>query len=136
MTTTDTKERPILFNADMVRAILDGPKTETRRVVKLRGDDGRRWSAAHRPQQWGESDFAWIDLADPCGTYPTLINCPYGVPGDRLWVRETFRASGIFPNKSERQVCLVYRAGGESQVDINATWHQYYDSENSQGVAD
>ena len=53
------KERPILFSGEMVRAILDGRKKQTRRVVKL-------------------------------ATFPNIFKCPYGKPGDRLWVRETF----------------------------------------------
>ena len=68
------KERPIIFSGPMVRAILDGRKTQTRRAVK--------------PQPlWVASPgvpFKTMD-ADPKGT----INCPYGQPGDRLWVRES-----------------------------------------------
>lgn len=70
-----TKERPILFSAQMVRAILDGRKTQTRRVIN--------------PQPIWVADpsvpFKTTD-ADPKG----IINCPYGKTGDRLWVRETF----------------------------------------------
>ena len=56
------KERPIIFSGEMVRAILDGRKTQTRRVIK--------------PQ--------------PLRDYAELRSrCPHGVPGDRLWVRET-----------------------------------------------
>jgi hypothetical protein len=56
------KERPILFSGPMVRAILDGSKTQTRRTFK--------------------------------GTTEHRSICPYGAPGDRLWVRETF-AQGV-----------------------------------------
>ena len=70
-------ERPILFSAPMVRAILEGRKTMTRRVVK--------------PQP------IWV--GDPCVPFKTpdadpkgIIRCPYGQPGDRLWVRETWSA--------------------------------------------
>lgn len=69
------KERPILFSGPMVRAILDGRKTQTRRVVK--------------PQPIWVYDCSVPVLttdADP----NAAIRCPYGVPGDRLWVRETF----------------------------------------------
>ena len=63
------KERPILFSAPMVRAILDGTKTQTRRVVKDRH----------------------IDAAPPACFFQWLRErCPYGKPGDRLWVRETW----------------------------------------------
>jgi hypothetical protein len=68
------KERPILFSGPMVRAILAGRKTQTRRIVKpgiVRYDNGD-WP-------WGAEK-----ALNPGGL------CPYGNPGDRLWVRETF----------------------------------------------
>lgn len=69
------KERPILFSGPMVRAILDGRKTQTRLVVKL-NLSGR---AELYGMQWHIDD-------------PNVFNaCPYGIPGDRLWVRETWK---------------------------------------------
>ncbi len=68
------KERPILFSAPMVRAILDGSKTQTRRVVK---GAALEWLA--------DGMFTPEFVADP-GNHL----CPHGLPGDRLWVRETF----------------------------------------------
>ncbi|EPO7863153.1 TPA: hypothetical protein ACVGMO_001172 [Pseudomonas aeruginosa] len=72
------KERPILFTGPMVRAILEGRKTVTRRVVKP------------------PPDFLG-SMVDPNTPFKTLdaglharITCPYGEPGDRLWVRETW----------------------------------------------
>ena len=77
------KERPILFSAPMVRALLAGQKTQTRRMVKCRypweiqeDDDGKLWPWHPDYVTGGEWD-GWVD-------------CPYGQPGDRLWVRETF----------------------------------------------
>ncbi|HEK0073075.1 TPA: hypothetical protein SMO17_005166 [Pseudomonas aeruginosa] len=74
------KERPILFTGPMVRAILEGRKTVTRRVVT--------------PQP----DFLG-SMVDPNTPFETLdaglharITCPYGEPGDRLWVREAWAA--------------------------------------------
>lgn len=61
------KERPIIFSAPMVRAILSGAKTQTRRIVKN----------AHMMTVDGELG-------------PIAALCPFGQPGDRLWVRETF----------------------------------------------
>ena len=84
------KEKPILFSAPMVRAILDGRKTVTRRVVKPQpAGEIRR----------GEPDFNhWIDTKywerqnqkENRGIGTRGFACPYGQPGDRLWVRETF----------------------------------------------
>ena len=75
------KERPIIFSAPMVRALLSGEKTQTRRAMKLKPhqqieerDDGTPWPWMHD----GERDAdAWL-------------SCPYGQPGDRLWVRESW----------------------------------------------
>lgn len=78
------RERPILFSAPMVRAILEGRKTQTRRVVKLQPASGVRLSP-----------FVPSGLEDGHGYG---LNCPYGVPGDRLWVREThWRFTGCPP---------------------------------------
>lgn len=84
------KERPILFSAPMVRAIMAGTKTQTRRVVKPQpersGDGVLMWGASHRGMRFGVEG---MDV--PPGV---LVRCPYGQPGDRLWVRETFYAWG------------------------------------------
>lgn len=82
---TATKERPILFSGDSIRAILDGKKTVTRRVVKGRDP---RWEVDDR-----EDGRLWPYY--PCYVYaepqPIDLQCPYGEPGDRLWVREAWR---------------------------------------------
>lgn len=76
---SQAKERPILFSAPMVRAILAGTKTQTRRAVKpqpRRVDGGVPFGDAP----------AWAH-AEPGSM---MMRCPYGKRGDRLWVRETF----------------------------------------------
>lgn len=80
------KERPILFNAEMVNAILEGRKTQTRRVIK---DETKE--SLEIGYQRGES-FA---LDDPRSKDCKYIQsfCPLGEIGDRLWVRETFTDS-------------------------------------------
>ncbi len=95
------KEKPILFSAPMVRAILEGRKTQTRRIVK--------------PQPLWVADpsvpFKTADC-DPRG----IIRCPYGQPGDRIWVRETWAYHPDFPEATHR---AIYRAekGVENDVD-------------------
>lgn len=88
------RERPILFSAAMVRAILDGRKTQTRRVVKpqyVQGPWSVRPSAA--PQFAGHSHDWWLpDATMPAAAFP---KCPYGRSGDRLWVRETLSATHL-----------------------------------------
>lgn len=77
--------RGILFSAPMVRAILAGSKTQTRRIVK---------------QQPAHYDTP-SDLA-------SKLICPYGAPGDRLWVRETFMDLGA---------CFLYRADATAEQE-------------------
>jgi|WetSurMetagenome_2_1015567.scaffolds.fasta_scaffold83267_3 hypothetical protein len=79
------KERPILFSDPMVRAILDGRKTQTRRVVKPQPNIPSRgkWCGTTHA---GSSNCPYC----PPNFDPLLTVCPYGQPGDRLWVRETW----------------------------------------------
>lgn len=96
------KERPILFSSAMVRALLDGRKTQTRRIIKTMNNNrlevkvGGKWRQIH--------------AADP------NLPCPYGQPGDRLWVRETF---GVLDADHQTPDCKCYykadcREGSES----------------------
>jgi len=103
--TTAVKERPILFSAPMVRAILEGRKTQTRRVVKpqpayagiekfvfethpfapsaLKGTPAAGMNLAKEGKTWLAEDW--------CGNIVGVLgDAPYGLPGDRLWVRETW----------------------------------------------
>jgi hypothetical protein len=79
-------ERPIPFSAPMVRAILAGTKTQTRRVVK-----GWPLELLSTPANFTPEYVA----------HPENKACPYGRPGDRLWVRETHMDLGA---------CYIYRA--------------------------
>ena len=111
------KERSILFNGEMVRAILEGRKTQTRRVVK--------------PQPlWVYDNKVPVKTedADPKGA----IKCPYGQPGDRLWVRETFMGplideDGDYSNGYHSPEFCEYRADGgpaPEWVDMDGENHQ------------
>jgi hypothetical protein len=77
------KERPIIFSSEMVKAILDGRKSVTRRVVKLR-DPSQTYSVF--------GDDGWPESANEAGEW-NKDRCPHGQPGDRLWVRESWRRS-------------------------------------------
>lgn len=106
------KERPIIFSAEMVRAILDGKKTMTRRVVK--------------PQPHKKCSQAWISPDNTLRfTRPTLskdichesdsVRNPYGKVGDRLWVRETWIQGYDDPlieseGDDENAVSIIYKA--------------------------
>ncbi|HBT3020253.1 TPA: hypothetical protein MBF03_001569 [Klebsiella pneumoniae] len=93
------KERGMIFNGEMVRAILDGRKTQTRRIMKpqpkpSKSRPGDFWFSSKKL----ESMVHVSDLApgnSPIADYHLFIQehcCPFGAVGDRIWVRETFAA--------------------------------------------
>jgi len=88
MSTTETKvkERPILFSGPMVRAILEGRKTQTRRIVNL--DRAYHDCGRHEIMEWRNQNGFWFGLYE-WNTVASL-QCPYGNVGERLWVRETW----------------------------------------------
>jgi len=101
------KERPMLFNGAMVRAILDGSKTQTRRAIcpypELTDGSGFKWKKA----MYGRG-------ADHAETLRNLArNCPYGKPGDRIWVRERTRVIRKCRPGHAPQCEVVYEADGE-----------------------
>ena len=101
------KEHPILFSAPMVRAILDGSKTQTRRVIKPQP----LWEEP--PGQSNTDPQLWCGRYI-CGDGAEIDErtCPYGVPGDRLWIRETWAIHPRFDT-------ILYRADSESFGDAN-----------------
>ncbi|ECJ2264063.1 hypothetical protein FNH73_15745 [Salmonella enterica subsp. salamae] len=93
------KERGMIFNGEMVRAILDGRKTQMRRPFNWKRqpamemaerDDGSLWPWAEDCERGGDIWFA----------------CPFGEVGDRIWLRETFRVH----SRATDVDTLVYRA--------------------------
>lgn len=84
------KERPILFSGPMVRALRDGSKTQTRRACKPQPIADARFVGGHRLPATKRSPGQEISVEAPY----VHIACPYGQPGDRLAVRETFYAWG------------------------------------------
>jgi hypothetical protein len=103
------KERGILFSKPMILALLAGRKTQTRRLVK---DQSILVDGGGQPftQRWDKGEEV---------NWRTDVRCPYGVPGDRLWVRETFIA-GMF-NGGERK-WVRYRATDEKEVPSGTKW--------------
>jgi hypothetical protein len=106
---TPMKEHPLIFSAPMVRAIIDGRKTQTRRLVKIPTDAEVDGTGNH-----GKVLFA-SRSNQPTGTIK--ISCPYGIPGHRLWVREGFWIAdyyswGTLPSGDEMSPqSLVHRDG-------------------------
>jgi hypothetical protein len=96
------KSRPILFSAPMVNAILGGRKKMTRRLVKLPEKDGS-----------GSNRYVFSDKAGK----DRLIDCPYGRPGDRLIVRETWAAPHQYDHLPPRLI------PHEARIHYAATEH-------------
>lgn len=108
-------DRPILFNGAMVRAILAGKKTQTRRAIKPQpaNDPTRHHPIA--PYDNGSGGWNWVLAATGHGTGDPF-SCPFGQPGDQLWVRETFGYRAQFFERDAAAVGpVVYRADGEDQ---------------------
>ncbi|ATR00063.1 TPA: morphogenetic protein [Klebsiella pneumoniae] len=110
-------ERGMIFNGEMVRAILDVRKTQTRRIVK--GTDG----AVKFCKEWdinGEEIFVVLDEKDHTGMNPVLgaISCPFGGVGDRIWVRETWARYNIDQNSHD----IAYRATTPADWPEEGRW--------------
>lgn len=119
---TVVKERDILFSAPMVRAILDGRKTQTRRLIDL--------SKLHHSgrQLWDVSSFAerlWCLNNDP--GHLLGVDCPFGPVGRKLWVKENF---WIDTRDRERQVTYAATPEisklkkGKKLVDVGKPRHE------------
>jgi hypothetical protein len=100
-------EKPILFSGEMVRAILDGRKTQTRRVMKP------------QPRQ----------LENHIAIKNRKRHCPYGKPGDLLWVRETWASHEYMDDtrpsdftKSAQMLPLWYRANNQMYNFNQGKW--------------
>ncbi len=115
-----TKERPILFNSEMVRAILDDRKTMTRRVLKPQPIWGEEQGLQAVGWKWKTKKVglsAWPDIDDflcELGQH-----CPYGKVGDLLWCKETWMLynhmgtfTGSIPKQPPKDLYVGYKADG------------------------
>ncbi|GAL60332.1 hypothetical protein EV102420_36_00070 [Pseudescherichia vulneris NBRC 102420] len=98
-------ERGMIFNSEMVRAILDGRKTQTRRIIKPQRV-GDAWSVkeTQSPMSARHTHDWWLPTATR--PYSALPSCPFGIVGDRIWVREAFRVMGCATDVAR----LMYKA--------------------------
>ncbi|HBS6049020.1 hypothetical protein [Klebsiella pneumoniae] len=94
-------ERGMIFNGEMVRAILDGRKTQTRRIMAPQPADDIERSAFPNPDAIG-----WKSSLKHKYGSTTAHFCPFGAIGDRIWVRETFRVH----SRATDVATLVYKA--------------------------
>jgi hypothetical protein len=114
------KYRPVLFSGPMVRALLAGTKTQTRRVVKPQPifyGENSPFARAINPEIIGKP---WMPVG---GVYQDRWPCKYGSIGDRLWVRETWRCFGGREYEYQKhQGSIRYRADAEPVEAICNEW--------------
>lgn len=136
----------MIFNGEMVRAILDGRKTQTRRPIKWKQtrfteigerEDGSKWP-------WSEDADRACDFWHPC---------PFGAVGDRIWVRETWATLGNedgccvdwndnLCKGDEREAARIYRASCEQRpgdyglwsIPDNAYWKPHTENKKFEGA--
>ncbi|WP_354690920.1 hypothetical protein [Phytobacter sp. RSE-02] len=137
------KERGLIFNAEMVRAILDGRKTQTRRIAKLSHERGMKNPVVRGKN--GQASYVGCHLA--------AMLCPFGQPGDRIWVRETWALlgnedgccidwNGKLCKGDEREAARIYRASCEQKpgdyglwsIPDDADWKTYTENEKFEGA--
>jgi hypothetical protein len=127
------QERPILFSTPMVKAILEGRKTVTRRIVKLKNIDSSNVGSINKDGS-GNGWIAWSPKPVSDETTKKLypgesgFKCPYGKKGDILWVRESWFPAAV----SGKEILIGYSANGENAecLEIKVSdnpifyWHQ------------
>lgn len=150
------KERGMIFNGEMVRAILDGRKTQTRRIMAIQPENSelglRRVIDSKNGRDNGK--YFWSQ-SDACGLKmrSKVFGCPYGEVGDRIWVRETWATLGNedgccvdwndnLCKGDERAAARIYRASCEQRpgdyglwsIPDNAYWKPDTENEKFEGA--
>lgn len=133
---TAVKERPILMSGPMIKAILEGRKSMTRRVVKpmpfIDFPTGFRLQEQYKLDHHPKCSFVQAGMLCDCEAIyepwkkERIAACPYGKVGERLWVRETWAIADIYDkdsgnegqmpfelNRGTRGISIWYRAGGQ-----------------------
>lgn len=104
MKTSTSRERPILLGGRWVRAILEGRKTQTRRPIS-------------RPAMLPETGIL-VGWRDRFGNLNAPLRCPFGAPGDRLWVRETWAYGWL----DDRELREALESGEGPPILYRADW--------------
>lgn len=140
------KERGMIFNGEMVRAILDGRKTQTRRPFNW-----RRQPAMEMAEREDGKPWPWAEDCENGGDI--WFNCPFGAVGDRIWVRETWALLGNedgccvdwndnLCKGDEKTAARIYRASCEQRpgdyglwsIPDNADWKPHTENEKFEGA--
>jgi hypothetical protein len=120
------QERPILFSGEMVKAILENRKTQTRRIIKPQFStvwgsgcpNESTFKLMNGDQRWADAFGAHVDIETPSHHWQWIF-CPYGKAGDRLWVRETW-ADNFSGHVSHAGI--LYRATAASERSHHGYW--------------
>jgi len=121
------KQTPILYSGPMVRAYIDDDKQHTRRVSGLgrinQNQDRYKFIGVGYPQiKGGRGPFsAFFEFEDHGVTFTESVKCPWGGPGDEMWLRETWRPFGFHEGES---IIAQYRAdmGTKDIFDADEEW--------------
>lgn len=125
-------ERPIIFSDDMVRGILSGRKTQTRRVVKGDGQQATGW---FKPGEYRQNFQPYEDAVGDRGGHRfkgDKIACPYGQPGDLLWVRE---GCWLYGQWREKDGGLDYAGRPKRTFDVDRTQGVRYEDDTKDPIA-
>lgn len=114
------KERPILFSAPMVRALLDDSKTQTRRIMN---PQPRQLNPGNPEGYYELNHKGGYILSSARNGFPAFVeNCPYGQPGDRLWVREAWASVFAEPVEQMMPPDIAFRADGGEKPAWLRVW--------------
>lgn len=129
------KTRPILFSTPMVKALLEGRKTQTRRIVRK----PKAIIGTPSDGTWDDDDVEIANTSEGYAAecrdergdgYDLMLKCPYGKPGDRLWVKETHR---LVAWDEEAEMLVQYQSDnakewcyfdGESHDEYMDSWER------------
>lgn len=113
-------DRPILFSGPMVLALLDGQKTQTRRVMKPQP----LFNAEGEGFPLSDGHTTTVDWKGMATSHDGLLRrSPYGSPGDRLWVRETVACGACAPTKPSHWSPAFWRREQGSPANPNGLWY-------------
>lgn len=135
LTDTDENERPMLFSGWSVRRTKDEAKTQTRRIVNPQPDyvvDGTPFNQKV-VEKVEDGELVERTHNDEGHPYVDEITCPYGEPGDILWVRESFRFpavnDAISPSEYVGAGCDVWRYEADETIHDSGGWTENHDFE-------